>query len=345
MKKSALLLLLTSISCCTLAQTPYPTIGSIERLDPKLDALLPKDAKLEVLASGFDWSEGPVWIKGSGNTDGYLLFSDVPQNTIYKWSEKEGCKPFMNPSGYTGVALYSGEPGSNGLAVDVKGRLISAEHGDRRISALSLEERAGGKMTLADKYDGKRFNSPNDVAPHSNGSVYFTDPPYGLPEREKDTKTRELTIHGVYRVTPDGKVTLLIDNLTRPNGVAFSPDEKTLYIAQSDPEKPYIMAYPVQADGTVGKGRIFYDASNGVKQNLPGLPDGLKVDKNGNVWSSGPGGILIIAPSQGDAPGKLLGMIKTGVATANCAFGSDGSTLYITADMYLIRVKTMTKGL
>ncbi|MFD1141704.1 SMP-30/gluconolactonase/LRE family protein [Larkinella insperata] len=344
MKKSALLLLLMSIHYCALAQMPYPTIGSIERLDAKLDALIPKDAKLEVLASGFDWSEGPVWIKGSGGGNGYLLFSDVPQNTVYKWSEKEGSQAFMKPSGYTGVAPYSGEPGSNGLAVDGKGRLISAEHGDRRISALSLAERAGGKMTLADRYDGKRFNSPNDVAPHSNGSVYFTDPPYGLPEREKDTKTRELAIHGVYRVSPDGKVTLLIDNLTRPNGIAFSPDEKTLYIAQSDPEKPYIMAYPVQTDGTVGKGRIFYDASNGVKQNLPGLPDGLKVDKNGNVWSSGPGGILVIAPGQADGTGKLLGTLKTGVATANCAFGNDGSTLYITADMYLIRLKTLAKG-
>lgn len=344
MKRSFFSLLLTSVSCLAVAQTPYPTIGSIERHDPKLDALLAKEARMEVLAGGFDWSEGPVWIKEPGKAGGYLLFSDVPQNTVYKWSEQDGSKPFMKPSGYTGVAPYSGEPGSNGLAVDGKGRLISAEHGDRRISALSLAAGAGGKMTLADKYGGKRFNSPNDVAPHSNGSVYFTDPPYGLPEREKDTKTRELDIHGVYRVTPDGKVTLLISDLTRPNGIAFSPDEKTLYIAQSDPDKPYIMAYPVQADGTVGKGRIFYDASNGVKQQLPGLPDGLKVDKNGNVWSSGPGGILIIAPDRADGPGKLLGTLKTGVATANCAFGDDGSTLYITADMYLIRVKTLAKG-
>lgn len=344
MRKSALSMLLTSISCVVLAQNPYPTIGFIERLDPKLDALISKDAKLEVLASGFDWSEGPVWIKGTGNTDGYLLFSDVPQNTVFKWSEKEGSKPFLKPSGYTGVAPYGGEPGSNGLALDAKGRLISAEHGDRRISALALDGVSGGKKTLADNYGGKRFNSPIDVAPHSNGSVYFTDPPYGLPEREKDTKTREMDIHGVYRVAPDGKVTLLISDLTRPNGIAFSPDEKTMYIAQSDPEKPYIMAYPVLADGTVGKGRIFYDATNGIKQKLPGLPDGLKVDKTGNVWSSGPGGILIIAPDRTDGPGKLLGNLRTGVATANCAFGNDGSTLYITADMYLIRVKTLTKG-
>ncbi|GAB3259792.1 SMP-30/gluconolactonase/LRE family protein [Larkinella harenae] len=345
MRKSLFSVLLTSISCFAIAQTPYPIIGSIERLDARLDALLPKEAKLEVVASGFDWSEGPVWIKGSGREEGYLLFSDVPQNTVYKWSEKEGSKPFMKPSGYTGVAPYSGEPGSNGLAVDAKGRLISAEHGDRRISVLSLEPGAGGKQTLADSYTGKRFNSPNDVAPHSSGSVYFTDPPYGLPEREKDTKTRELAVHGVYRVTPNGNVTQLISDLTRPNGIAFSPDEKTLYIAQSDPEKPYIMAYPVQADGTVGKGRIFYDATEGVKQKLPGLPDGLKVDKNGTVWSSGPGGILVIAPDRPDGPGKLLGRIRTGVATANCAFGNDGSTLYITADMYLIRVKTLAKGL
>ncbi|GAB3929281.1 SMP-30/gluconolactonase/LRE family protein [Larkinella terrae] len=345
MKKSVLSVLLMAGSCLAMAQTPYPSIGFIERLDPKLDALLSKDAKLEVLASGFDWSEGPVWVKGSGNTGSYLLFSDVPQNTVFKWTEKEGSKVFMKPSGYTGVADYGGEPGSNGLALDAKGRLISAEHGDRRISALVLNGVSGGKKTLADNYGGKRFNSPNDVAPHSSGSVYFTDPPYGLPGREKDTKTRELDIHGVYRVAPDGKVTLIISDLTRPNGIAFSPDEKTLYIAQSDPEKPYVMAYPVQADGTVGKGRIFYDATEGVKQNWPGLPDGLKVDKNGTVWTSGPGGILVIAPDRADGPGKLLGRLRTGVATANCAFGDDGSTLYITADMYLIRVKTLTKGL
>lgn len=345
MKKSILSILLTAGSYFAMAQTPYPSIGFVERLDPKLDALLPKDAKLEVLATGFDWSEGPVWVKGPGNAEGYLLFSDVPQNTVFKWTEKGGSRAFMKPSGYTGVADYGGEPGSNGLALDGKGRLISAEHGDRRISALVLDGVAGGKKTLADNYNGKRFNSPNDVAPHSNGSVYFTDPPYGLPGREKDTKTRELDIHGVYRVTPDGKVTLIIPDLTRPNGIAFSPDEKTLYIAQSDPEKPYVMAYPVQADGTVGKGRIFYDATEGVKQNWPGLPDGLKVDKNGTVWTSGPGGILVIAPDRADGPGKLLGRLRTGVATANCAFGDDGSTLYITADMYLIRVKTLAKGL
>ena len=344
MKYRILSTLLTVASFTVMAQTPYPTIGSIERFDPKLDQLLAKNAKLEVLASGFDWSEGPVWVKGSGKESGYLLFSDVPQNTVYKWMEKEGCKPFLKPSGYTGVAYYSGEPGSNGLTLDARGRLISAEHGDRRISALKLDG-GGGKITLADKYDGKRFNSPNDVVVHSSGAVYFTDPPYGLPEREKDTKTKELDVFGVYRVTPDGKVSLLINDLTRPNGIAFSPDEKTLYIAQSDPEKPYIMAYPVQADGTVGKGRIFYDASNGIKQKLQGLPDGLKVDKAGHVWSSGPGGILILAPdSNGAGPAKLLGRIQTGVATANCAWGDDGSTLYITADMYLIRVKTLAKG-
>jgi gluconolactonase len=345
MKKSILSVLLATLSCAAFAQTNYPSIGSIERLDPKLDALIPKDAKVEVLASGFVWSEGPVWIKDSGSEGGFLLFSDVPQNTVYKWTEKEGCVPFIKPSGYTGVAHYSDEPGSNGLALDGKGRLISAEHGDRRISALVLGGESGGKKTLADNYMGKRFNSPNDVAPHSNGSVYFTDPPYGLPNREKDTKARELDIFGVYRVSPDNNVTLIINNLTRPNGIAFSPDEKTLYIGQSDPEKPYVMAYPVQADGTVGKGRIFYDATEGIKQNLQGVPDGLKVDKNGNVWTSGPGGIVIVAPDRADGPGKLLGRIRTGAATANCAFGNDGSTLYITADMYLIRVKTLAKGL
>jgi gluconolactonase len=316
------------------AQSNYPTIGSIVRNDPQLDQLLPKDAKIEVLASGFVWSEGPVWVKEKG---GYLLFSDVPQNTVFKWTQKEGITPFLKPSGYTGLGRYSDEPGSNGLAVDRQGRLLSAEHGDRRISAMPMS--GGGKKTLADGYQGKRFNSPNDLVAHSNGSVYFTDPPYGLPDREKDTKTRELDIHGVYRVEPNGKVTLLVEDLTRPNGVALSADEKTLYVAQSDPAKPIIMAYPLQADGNIGKGRVFYDGTEGVKQGLRGVPDGLKVDKNGNVWSTGPGGLLIISPA-----GKLLGRISIGEATSNCAWGDDGSTLYITADMYLCRVRTTATG-
>ncbi|KAB7727141.1 SMP-30/gluconolactonase/LRE family protein [Rudanella paleaurantiibacter] len=317
---------------------PLPTIGKVVRLDPRLDKLVPKDAQIDVLASGFTWAEGPIWVK-QGN---YLLFSDVPQNTVFKWSEKDGLSTFLKPSGYTGTGVYSDEPGSNGLTLDAQGRLVLCEHGDRRVSVMPLS--GGGKRTVADHYEGKRFNAPNDVVVHSNGSYYFTDPPYGLAGKEKDP-TRETPLFGVYRATlaeggKPGRVSLLIDDLTRPNGITFSPDEKTLYIAQSDPNRPVIMAYPMQPDGSVGKGRVFFDASALLKQNLPGLPDGLKTDRDGNVWSTGPGGVLVIAPD-----GTLLGRIDTGQATANCGWGdADGRTLYITADGYLCRIRTTARG-
>jgi gluconolactonase len=308
------------------------TIGNIVRLDPAIEELISKDAQIEILAEGFEWSEGPVWIKNSG----FLLFSDVPKNTIYKWKEDEGLSEFLKPSGYTGRMPYSNEPGSNGLTINSLGQIIACEHGDRRVSAMPLE--GGGKRTLTDNYMGKRFNSPNDVVQKSNGDYYFTDPPYGLPKQENDP-IREQPYFGVYRIAKDGKVTLLIKDMTRPNGIAFSPDEKILYVAQSDPDKAVIKAFDVKTDGTVTNGRILFDATQMVKQGLPGLPDGLKVDTKGNLFATGPGGVLVISPK-----GKLLGRIDTTQATANCGFGDDGTTLYITADMYLCRIKLKTKG-
>ncbi len=314
------------------AQTPaqYPTIGKIVREDPGLDQLIPKDAKIEVLASGFTWAEGPVWVKDGG----YLLFSDVPNNVVMKWKAGEGLSTFMKPAGYTGVAIYGDEPGSNGLTIDKQGNLIFCEHGDRRISRMAKN---GGKQTLADNYMGKRFNSPNDAVMKSNGDIYFTDPPYGLPKKQDDP-TREMDYCGVFRWSTDGKVTLLTKELNRPNGIAFSPDEKTLYVAQSDAVAIW-KAFPVNADGTLGKSRIFYDVSS-LMGKLPGAPDGMKVDKQGNIFATGPGGVYIFSPA-----GKLLGRIDTGVNTANVGWGDDGSTLYITADMYLCRIKTSTTGL
>ncbi|MDJ1484147.1 SMP-30/gluconolactonase/LRE family protein [Cytophagaceae bacterium YF14B1] len=314
-----------------LSQTNYPTIGKVVRIDPKLDNLLDKEAKIEVLASGFVWTEGPVWVKEGS----YLLFNDIPPNTLFKWKEAEGITSFLKQSGYTGAGRYSNEPGSNGMTINQKGELIACEHGDRRVSLMPLS--GGGKRTLADNYQGKRFNSPNDVVQKSDGSYYFTDPPYGLPQQENDP-SRETSICGVYRISPDGKVSLLISDLTRPNGLAFSPDEKILYVAQSDPKKAILMAYPVLKDGNLGKGKLFFDATANVST-MKGLPDGLKVDKNGNLFATGPGGVMVLSPE-----GTLLGRIDAGEATANCAFGDDGSTLYITADMYLCRIKTKTKG-
>ncbi len=308
-------------------------IGSIERTQPEVDKLLAKDASIEVLAEGFTWSEGPLWMGGA--KDGHLLFSDIPRNTIFRWSPASGISVFMSPSGYTGVTYYGLEPGSNGLIVDKQGRLVMCEHGDRRVSVLTKD---GGKMTLADRYQGKRLNSPNDAALKSNGDIYFTDPPYGLPQRYDDPR-RELDFCGVYRISTDGKLTLLSTALERPNGIGFSPDEKTLYVAQSDPKKAIWMQFPVKDDGTLGEGKVFYDATSLVGDANPGLPDGLAVDASGNVWATGPGGVFIFSPA-----GKVLGKILTGQKTSNCKFGEDGSSLFITADSYLCRVRTTTKA-
>jgi gluconolactonase len=309
----------------------FPVLGKIIREDPRLDQLIPQDAKIEVLSSGFEWAEGPVWSK----REKALLFSDVVMNQVMIWREGKGVSVYLKPSGFTGILPYSKEPGSNGLTFDGKGRLISCEHGDRRVSAL---EQGYGKRTLVDSYMGERLNSPNDVIFDSHGNMYFTDPPYGLPKQGDGDPTRELDFCGVFRLSHDGKLTLLTKEMTKPNGIALSPDEKTLYIAQSDPAKAIWMAFPMNGDGTVGKGRVFADVTSMVGK-FPGLPDGMKVDHNGNLFASGPGGIHIFAPD-----GKRLGRIETGEATANCAWGDNGSTLYITADMYLCRVKTRTKG-
>ena len=325
------------ITCCMSAisaQTNYPNIGKVVRIDPALDKLIAPDAKIEVLSSGYQWSEGPVWVKNGE----YLLFSDVPANTIYRWKEGDRlATPFLKPSGYTGLGRYSNEPGSNGLIINKKGELVSCEHGDRRVSAMPLN--IGGKRTLADNFQGKRFNSPNDVVQHSSGAYYFTDPPYGLDKHESDP-TRETDIFGVYRIGTDGKVSVVISDLQRPNGLAFSPDEKTLYVAQSDPDRAIIMAYPVEKDGSLGKGKVFFDATSmGKTDKLKGLPDGLKLDKKGNLFATGPGGILIISPE-----GKLFGRIDTNEPTANCAWGDDGTTLYITSNMYVCRIRTLVVG-
>jgi len=321
------------ISESLMAGETYPTFGGVERKDPRLDALIPKDTKLEKLAEGFNWSEGPIWIPG----EKHLLFSDVPENIIFKWKDGDkSASVFMKPSGYTGSVPRTGEPGSNGLTLDGEGRLILCEHGDRRVARLEKDGKT--KTTLADKYDGKRFHSPNDVVVKSNGDVYFTDPPYGLVKHWQDAG-REMDFCGIYRIAKDGTVTLLNKEMTRPNGLAFSPDEKTLYVAQSDPASAIIMAFPLKDDGTLGTGRVFFDATPLAKQKKKGLPDGLKLDKDGNLFATGPGGVLVIAPD-----GTHLGTIETGEATANCNWGDDGSTLYITADMYLCRIKTSTKG-
>ena len=242
------------------AAEPAKTLGTIERLDPAFDKLVPKDAVIEMLEEKkFEWSEGPVWLKH----DKALLFSDIPRNMIWIWKEGVGLKSYLKPSGYTGTEKFLGrEPGSNGLAVDKDGNLLLCQHGDRRVVMLQKD---GTFKTLADKYMGKRLNSPNDLVIKSNGDIYFTDPPYGLPKLMEDPN-KELTFQGVYLLTPKGDLTLLTKEMSRPNGVALSPDEKTLYVANSDPEKPIWMAFPVKEHGLIGRGQSLLRFDRGLQE-------------------------------------------------------------------------------
>jgi len=302
------------------------TIGRLERLDPAFDAIVAPEAKIEVLAGGFTWTEGPVWVQD--DQGGHLLFTDIPRNSIFRWTAARGIELFMFPSGYTGVSFYGLEPGANGLAIDPQGRLVACEHGDRRLSVLT---KGGGKQTLVDSYEGKRLNSPNDLCFDSAGVIYFTDPPYGLPQRADDPR-RELDFCGIYRLAPSGDLTLLSKQLARPNGIGLSPDEKTLYVAQSDPELPIWMAFPIAADKTLGEGRELYNAKENMKE-FPGLPDGLAVGPDGTIFGSGPGGIYVFNPE-----GKLLGRIITEGRVSNCTLTPDAAWLYITADSQLCRI-------
>jgi gluconolactonase len=309
----------------------YPQLGRIERLDPALDALVPPGAVIEQLADGFAWSEGPVWIRNGR----HLLFSDVPRNVVYKWAPGSGITEFMKPSGYTGDEARGGEPGSNGLTLDAQGRLVLCQHGDRQVAR---REKNGKLTVLTQYYQYRRFNSPNDLVYKSNGDLYFTDPPYGLLKLNNDS-AKELSFNGVYRLAKTGETELLVNNLTFPNGIAFSPDEKTLYVAVSDPKRAIWMAYDVLVDGGLDEdGRVFFDATP-MTATRKGLPDGLKVDVAGNLFATGPGGVLVFSPQ-----GRHLGTIDTGEPTANCAWGDDGSTLYITANNKLCRIKTGTRG-
>lgn len=313
------------------AADPLPVFApKVERLDPALDQVLAPGANLEKIAEGYMWSEGPVW------KDGSLLFSDVPDNKIYQWKPGGGApKIFLQPSGGMEATAIIKSPGSNGLTLDAKGNLILCQQGPRRVARLEAD---GRQIPIADIYEGKHFSSPNDVIYASNGNLYFTDPPYGFEELN-DSPLKELKFNGVFLVKPGGQVIAVIKDLTFPNGIALSPDEKTLYIGVSDPNAAKIYAYDVQADGTVANRRVFFDATPLVSEQRAGLPDGMKIDRMGNMWTAGPGGILIISPA-----GKHLGTLLTGQPTGNCAWGDDGSTLYVTANMFICRIKTLTKG-
>lgn len=329
--KSKLLFLsiIVAMSACQ-SKENEKIIGSVERLDPALDALVHIDAKPEIIAEGFVWSEGTLWLKETQT----LVFSDVPKNIIYQWTEEKGLAPYLTPSGYTGTIERGGEMGSNGLTLSPDGKLVLCQHGDRRVSMMNapLDAPQTAYITLADNIDGKKFNSPNDVVYRSNGDIFFTDPPYGLPNGPDDS-TRETPFNGVYKIS-GGKTTLLIDSLTRPNGIAFLPGEKTFVVANSDPEKAIWYAFDLNENDSIVNARILYDATKEIKAGEQGLPDGLRIDKQGNIFATGPGGVWIF-----DSTGKVLGKIKMDVKTANCAFTEDEKTLFIASHMYIARIR------
>jgi gluconolactonase len=310
-----------------ISSSPYETVRWILRNDQSINDFIPEDAKIEILASGFDWSEGPLWLE----EEQALIFSDVPANKIYRWSEADSLSVFLEPSGYFGERKDKREPGSNGLTLDLDGNLLLSQHGLRQVGKLKspLSDPKPEYETLAFEWKGKKMNSPNDLVVHSNGSIFFTDPPYGLDEWDE----KELDFQGVYRLQ-NGVLTLQIDSLSRPNGIALSPDEKTLYIAQSDAEKARYYAYELNEAGNVISGKTLFDATSMISLERKGLPDGLKVHSSGVLFATGPGGVLIISPD-----GTHLGTIQTGQATANCAFDTNENYLYMTADMYLMRIR------
>jgi gluconolactonase len=301
---------------------------------PALEALIDPEAPIEVLAEGFVWSEGPAWIDEEG---GYLLLSDVPGNVMYRWSEADELSEFLNPSGHPGPDTSGfAEPGSNGLIPGPPGTILMCDHGNRAVASLDLATRE--KTFLATHFEGKRFNSPNDLVRASDGTIYFTDPPYGLEGRNA-SPLRELDYNGVYRLDPDGTVTLLTKDLTYPNGIILSPDERTLYVAVSDPGCAVVMAYPL-ADGRLGEGEVFADFTAEVGSDRPGLPDGMAMDEAGNLFTTGPGGVHVLTPD-----GEPLGLVSTGTKVANCTFGEDARTLFLASDTMLARVRTRTRGL
>ncbi|TMI65521.1 MAG: SMP-30/gluconolactonase/LRE family protein [Bacteroidetes bacterium] len=322
------------------SEQKFKPMGNIERLDAELDNIISKDAKIEIIADGFEWSEGPLWVEAHQ----MLLFSDVPMNTIYKWTEAKGKEVYLKPSGYTGIEPpVSKEPGSNGLTLDHYGKLVLCQHGDRRMARMDapLDKPEAKFITLADKHDGKRFSSPNDAVYDFWGELYFTDPPYGLQTQDDNDSKKEIKHNGVYKIKQQGHsddpgergtVVLLTDSITRPNGLAFLPFGQKLIVSCSDPNKPNWYIWDVKGDSLIN-GKIFYSAAEEAKT-MGGLPDGLKIDKNGNVFATGPGGIYIF-----NKEGKKLGMIKLENSASNCALSPDEKMLYVTNDMYVLRIK------
>ena len=323
------LLLLMLLASCTAQE--YPTTGSIERLSPELDRIIAPGTLPEILAEGFEWSEGPLWLAKQQK----VIFSDIPNNSIFEWSENAGLKLYLKPAGYTDTIDRGGETGSNGLLLDGEGKLVLCQHGDRRMARMkaSLDAPEASFETIAGAWKGKRFNSPNDAVYSTTGDLYITDPAYGMELRYEDPR-RDMDFTGIFRITPAGEVSLLSDQLTAPNGIGFSPDESSLYVANSGGSSGSIwMEYEVANDGSLQNEKLFYDAGP-ASDSLRGAPDGLVVRKDGIIFATGPGGVWILTPE-----GKHLGIIRTGQATSNCTLDAKNHYLYMTADMYLMRIR------
>lgn len=319
-------LILILLNLAVISQNKF--IGSVERLSTEIDNLIEKSAKIEILADGFEWSEGPVWSSQLNS----VLFSDVPENVIYSWNEDKGLGTFTRPIGYSGKVPNLKKAGTNGLTIDADGNLIICMHGDRKITRLE-KLNINRKVTLVNSFDGNLLNSPNDLVYDSKGNLYFTDPPYGLLEGDND-KLKEIEFNGVYKVSPNGDIEVLVKNLTRPNGISISNDEKILYVANSDKNNPVIMQYDLSEEGAKNPS-IFFDGRELTKKDI-GLFDGLKVHPTGNVFATGPGGVLVIKEN-----GDHIGTIRTEVRTANCAFDENFQYLYMTSDMFLTRIKLL----
>ena len=324
-----------AVGCAT--RPDYETIGSLESHDPRFDQLVAPDAEIEVIAKGFSWIEGPLWLP----SEDALVFSNIPPNKLWKWTEDEGAVHYLSNSGYLGEIPRKGfkgafdQPGSNGLVLSPDNKIVLLQHGLRQVGMMNapLSNAKPDYKPLTDRnHQGKKYNSPNDGCFHKDGSFYFTDPPYGLPQGAGDP-TRETPYSGVYRLAQDGKVTLIDDKLERPNGIALSPDHKTLYVANSHGPRAIWMAYTLNDNGTVKHKKVFYDVTKHVGSRK-GMPDGLKVNDAGYIFATAPGGVWVFSPE-----GEHLGTIVTQEFASNVAFGPDQKSLYITADMLLLRVR------
>ncbi|HEY0678426.1 MAG TPA: SMP-30/gluconolactonase/LRE family protein [Chitinophagaceae bacterium] len=310
--------------------TTFKTTGSIEKMDEALDSIIDKNAAIEIIADGFEWSEGPLWI----DQENMLLISDVPTNTVYKWTTDSGKQVYLTPSGYTDTVKRAGETGSNGLLLDPNGNLVLCQHGNRQVARMNaaITHPKASFIPLASKFQGKRFNSPNDAVYNRQGELFFTDPPYGLESQGDDDSKKEIPYNGVFKIKTTGEVLLMVDSISRPNGITLLPGEKQLIIACSDPAKPNWYIYDVNGD-SLTNGKIFYSTAN-ERNGLKGLPDGLKTDSKGIVYATGPGGIWIF-----NSQAKLLGKIKLDESASNVALSTDEKYLYVTNDMQVLRIK------